>query len=165
MQSFYEQLGLWKPEDPDIWIGYLNGNTLIAPSPKPAIIVQRGQVRFLNKGGIGGRAERNLYSGSQVYMDLINGSVIIRCIECTPALADKLAQDVFSLFGFLRQMTKDFGFFNIDYDSVMLGEPVQLKGSVRPDDYSVPVTFSASVQVRWDVTPDGHTLQGVTIRS
>ena len=165
VQMYYEEKGDWTQDASasKIWIGYLNGNGLLDPSPKPAIVVQRGQMRFGGKGGIGARETRNLRNAAQTYNDIVMGSVLIRCIEKNSAVADAYAQQVFNLFGMLRQFTKDIGFFSIDYDSLTLGEPVQLKGSIRPDDFAVPVSFNCSAQFRWTVTPEGRLLEGVKI--
>jgi len=165
IQMYYGEKGDWSQDASasKIWIGYLNGHALLAPSPKPAIVVQRGMVRFGGKGGIGARETRNLRNAAQTYNDIVVGSVLIRCIEKNAAVADALAQQVFNLFGMLRQFTKDLGFFSIDYDSLTLGEPVQLKGSVRPDEFAVPISFNCSAQFRWTVTPEGRLLEGVKI--
>ncbi len=165
VQMYYQEKGLWGPSEDEqkIWIGYLHGNALQDCSPKPAIVAQRGSIRFGSKGGIGARAERNLRNGAQTYMDLVVGSVLIRCVEKNSAVADDYAQEVFQLFGMLRQMTKDMGLFSLDYDSLTIGDPVQLKGSIRPDEFSVPVSFNCAAQIRWQVTPEGRLLEGVKI--
>ena len=165
IQMYYEEKGEWSQDATasKIWIGYLNGNALLAPSPKPAIVVQRGAVRFMGKGGIGGRADRNVRNAAQTYMDIMGGSVLIRCIEKNVAIADAMAQEVFNLFGMLRQFTKDMGFFSIDYTTLTLGEPVNLTGSIRPGECAVPISFNCAAQVRWTVTPEGRPLEGVKI--
>lgn len=165
MQMYYEERGLWSPDEEaqSIWIGYLNGSALLNPSPKPAIVAQRGAVKFGAKSGIGARAGRNLRNASQTYMDLIEGSVLIRCIEKNCAVADDYAQEVFQLFGMLRNLTKDLGYFSIDYNTLTIGEPVMLSGSVRPGEFAVPVSFACAAQISWQVTPEGRLLEGVKI--
>ena len=149
-------------ESTRIFIGDNFSNGLDIAAIKPAIIVKRGPARFTKRGGIGSKVGRDMMTGTVQYHDLISGSAVIMVVFTNPEIADNFANDIFEVFGYIKDMPRQKGFFSIN--PPLLGEVGNINPiESRPKLAAVPITIDGEFAVRWDVTELAAKLEKYTV--
>ena len=126
---------------------------------RPAIVANRGPVRWMNSSGFQQMQEMSFKTERVTSTDLIVGSVIFNCFSREGVEAEAIAGDVFDWFRVFRKPLRKDGLFRVQ--STTMGEEALVKADARPDLSVVPVQIEASVQVRWSIEPYARTLKNV----
>lgn len=128
---------------------------------RPAIIGNRGPVRWMNTSGFQQTQEFVFQTAQRIGTDLISGSMIFNCFSREGLEAESIAGDVFNWFRVFREPLRKAGLFRVE--STSMGEEALVKADGRPDLSVVPVQVEASVQLRWSTTPYARLLKNVVV--
>jgi hypothetical protein len=126
---------------------------------RPAIVANRGPLRWMNTSGFQQTQEYSFQTAKRTSTDLIDGSVIFNCFSKNGIEAEEIAGNVFDWFRVFRDPLRKTGLFRVQ--STTMGEEALVKSDSRPDLSVVPVQVEASVQVRWSIQPYARTLQQI----
>lgn len=141
---------------------------------KPAIVANRGPIRYLKTSGFRQLQDHDWKSGKRTYTDLVRGTAILSCFSRQGLEAENIAGYIFASFQNLRDELRKIGsrgimapnhlgFFRIE--TTNMGEEALVKSDSRIEISVVPVAIQAMVQRRWAVTPDTRKLQGLGVRT
>ncbi len=140
---------LWK-EDQDetqIFIGDSYTENLEKPEPKPALILTRGDIRWMNTS-IDQMEQQSFGTGDRTYLDLIQSDITINCFSRNGLQAELLANIVFQSVQFfarrLRERTRIF-----EINSVVLGRESIVQSDAKIDLMVVPVGIGLYWSDRW----------------
>lgn len=164
IQTFYEERGRWSriEEEAGIFVATEHAFALSKVGSKPAIMVQRGPVKFDNVAGMNSMQKHSFKDGSEIYMDTVSTSISINCMDAHPKVADDLGLDMFELFGYLRHQHSKRGFFRSG--PVSISELRKLKeNAVRPQDWITMVQFAVSMQLSWKVEKEASVLKSIVM--
>lgn len=125
---------------------------------KPTVVVKRGIATFQNKSGINQMEFADMTDGGRIYHDLIGCAVNIQCYEKQGLAAEELAMDIFELFGYIKKVSRDHGFFGID--SLAIGEEIVVAKDSTTKLFMVPISFNGVMETRWRVTRAARELAG-----
>jgi len=126
---------------------------------RPAIVANRGPVRWSNSSGFQQMQEMDMRRGRVIGTDLMSGSIVFNCFSKEGVEAESIAGNVFDWFRVFRKPLRRSGLFRVQ--STSMGEEALVKSDSRPDLSVVPVQVEASVQVRWSIEPYASALKKI----
>lgn len=151
---------VWSPDEDqtEMFIGDQYSINKTNVGLKPTVVVKRSIVTFQNKSGINQMEFADMTDGGRVYHDLIGGAINIQCYDKDGLAAEELAMDIFELFGYIKRVPRDNGFFAID--SLAIGEEVMVAKDSDTKIFMVPISFTGVIETRWKVTRIAQELAG-----
>lgn len=122
---------------------------------KPGIVLERGSFNWMQTS-MGQRLSQNLMSGSEVYTDLIRGSIRFNCIAKSGLVSEELAVILLqSLTGFKKQI-KEKGIHQIL--DISIGEETLVKSDSEVELTVVPVIVVYTSQKMLSYTKDFYSV-------
>ena len=161
-QPFINQY-IWKPkqDETEIHIADIYTENMEQPEFRPAIIVQRGTMRW-NNTGIDQMQGQTFGDDTRTYTDLVVGDLTINCISRTGLEAELLANICFQIIQFfarvIRQKTKIFAI-----KSVAIGQEALVQSDSKQDITIVPVGIQLYVQDRWKLRNPGDLISKIDV--
>ncbi len=161
---------VWKPDEAETGILIVDKYSfnLETVAARPAIVANRGPMRWGETSGFRQMQTRDQMSDRRTYTDLVEGSVTFSCFA-RGAEAEDIAYDVFEWFKHFQDAIRERGSFSSSLDrvgmfrvsSVSIGEEALVKSDSAPDLSVVPVQIRAMVQQRWMMIPSAVKLKEI----
>ena len=140
---------LWSEnqEDTQIFIADSWTENMERTEPRPALIVTRGDVRWMNSS-IDQFQQQSFATGARTYMDLIAGDITINCFSRNGLQSELLSTIVFSAVQFfakdIRERTRLF-----EVNTVTIGRESLVQSDSKEDLFVVPVGIGLYWHDRW----------------
>lgn len=127
---------------------------------RPAIIVNRGSLRWMNTS-IDQRELIDFRTGRERYKDLINAEMTVNCFSRNGLEAEKLAHLVFASLQFFAREIRKNGTFEIN--SLVIGPESLVQADSVTDLSVVPVAAGIYMQDNWEKTFNAPVMRSATI--
>lgn len=136
---------------------------LQAVEKRPAIIVNRGVMRWMNSS-IDQRDRVDFRTGAETYKDLVRADITVNCFSRNGLEAEKLAHLAFSSLQFFAREIRKRGAFEIN--SMAIGPESIVQADSIQDLSVVPVALELLIQDTWKKTFDAPRMQHafITVR-
>ena len=114
---------------------------------KPAIILSRGPMRWLNTS-IGQRDTVDIISGAESYNDLLEGSISLNCISKEGMEAEELASIVFNIITAYKNKLCGAGLHKIGHISISEEQAIKIDAEPNVSAITVSVQYTKQATVR-----------------
>ncbi len=154
---------LWSEnqDDTGIFIADSWTENMERPEPRPALILTRGDVRWMNST-IDQLQSQSFGTGARTYSDLLQSDLTVNCFSREGLEAELLGNIVFQSLQFfakvIRERTKVF-----EVNSVVLGREALVQSDSKIDLTVVPVGIGILWQDRWKLRIPGDTINQIQV--
>lgn len=130
------------------------------PDMRPAVILRRGTVRWMNSS-LDQMRNLEYRTGAKTHTDLLHADMTAECLSRNGLESELLADIVFQGLQFFAQAIRGRGAFDID--SIAIGSETLIQSDSQQELTAVPVGMRLLFQKTWKWTPTASALEKIDV--